>query len=236
MEEALSFFRAFEVWIYLVLGLGGLIYVRKFILAWRELRISAYGLERESAQARLNQSSSMLVFFLILAVMEFVLVTFISPSMPGANPLPTSTIDLLATHTTTLQVEATQTLTDDATLTPLPTTIPGESGCIPGQIMISTPQDAEIVSGVVEVTGTADTPNFGFYKLEMKRPDEDLWATIQAGNEVKNDSKLGDWDTRRLTPGVYQLGLVVVDNEAKSSLPCVVQVNVTISLEGTSAP
>jgi hypothetical protein len=102
--------------------------------------------------------------------------------------------------------------------------------------MISAPQDAEIVSGVVEVMGTADTPNFGFYKLEMKRPDEDLWATIQAGNEVKNDSKLGDWDTRRLTPGVYQLGLVVVDNEAKSSLPCVVQVNVTISLEGTSAP
>jgi len=236
MEEALSFFRAFEVWIYLVLGLGGLIYVRKFILAWRELRISSYGLERESAQARLNQSASMLVFFLILVVMEFVLVTFIAPSMPGANPLPTSTIDLLATHTTTLQFEATQTLADDATLTPLPTTIPGESDCIPGQIMISTPQDAEIVSGVVEIIGTADTPNFGFYKLEMKRPDEDLWATIQAGNEVKNDSKLGDWDTRRLTPGVYQLGLVVVDNEAKSSQPCVVQVNVTIALEGTSAP
>lgn len=102
--------------------------------------------------------------------------------------------------------------------------------------MISSPQDGEIVSGVVEVIGTADILNFGFYKLEMKRPDEDIWATIQAGNEIKNESKLGDWDTRRLTPGVYQLGLVLVDNEAKASLPCVVQLSVTISPEETPGP
>jgi hypothetical protein len=61
MEEALSFFRAFEVWIYLLLGLGGLIYIRKFILAWQELRGAAFGLERENAQTRLNQSASVLV-------------------------------------------------------------------------------------------------------------------------------------------------------------------------------
>ena len=47
MEEAISFFRAFELWIYLLLGLGGLYYLRKFILAWQELQGASFGLERE---------------------------------------------------------------------------------------------------------------------------------------------------------------------------------------------
>ena len=91
------------------------------------------------------------------------------------------------------------------------------------------------MSEVVEVIGTADIPNFGFYKIEMKRPEETIWQTIVAGNEVKVEEPLGLWDTRRLFAGTYQLGLVVVDNEARASAPCVVQVQVTVSVE-TPAP
>ena len=235
MEEALSFFRAFEVWIYLILGLGGIFYVRKFVLAWRELQVAAFGLERESAQGRLNQSASMLVFILVLAVMEFVLVTFIAPSVESASPLPTPTLELFASPTTTLQLETTQTISDSIPTAEFTDTV-GDTNCTPGQIMISYPLEESSISGVVEVMGTANIANFGFYKLEMKRPNETIWATIQAGNQVTIDDKLGDWDTRTLTPGVYQLGLVVVDNEAKTSLPCVVQVNVIPFVEETSTP
>lgn len=235
MEEAISFFRAFEPWIYVILGIGALFYVRKFILAWRELHVAAFGLERENAQARLNTSASLLVFILILAVMEFVLVTYISPSLPNTSLLPTPTIDLLATPSVTLQNEATQTSAGGAP-TAIFTEVPSESNCIPDQIFISSPVDGDIVNDVVELIGTANIPNFGFYKLEMKRPDEDIWATIQAGNQITVNEKLGDWDTRSLTPGVYQIGLVVVDNEAKASQPCVVQVNVTITIQDTENP
>lgn len=227
MEEALSFFRAFEAWIYLLLGVGALYYIRKFILSWGELRVAAFGLEHDSAQSRLNQSASMLVLLLTLTVIEFVLVTFVAPSVPGASPLPTPTLNPLATPTTTLQPQLTQTGEIEATATLFAVNPTAETGCIPGQIMISSPQEGQIVSGVVEVTGTADIPNFGFYKLELKRPSETIWATIQAGNVVTVESKLGDWDTRRLTPGEYELGLVVVDNEAHTSEPCVVKVSVT---------
>jgi hypothetical protein len=102
MDEALRFFRTYEVWIYLLLGLGGLIYLRKFILAWQELRGAGFGLERDSAQARLNQSASALVLLFTLVIIEFVLVSFIAPTMPGATPLLTPTLDLLATSTITL--------------------------------------------------------------------------------------------------------------------------------------
>ena len=226
MEEALSFVRAFEIWIYLILGIGGMFYVWKFAVAWQELRVAAFGLERESAQSRLNQATVMLVLILMIAIFVFVLVTFVAPSIPAANSLPTATLDLLATPTTTMQIEPTQIAEGNPTPSPAVTNTPAETACIPGQIMITSPQNGETVSGVVEIIGTANIPNFGFYKLEMKRPDETVWATISAGNEIVNNAKLGNWDTQQLTPSIYQLGIVLVDNEAKASNPCVVELNV----------
>jgi len=228
MEEAIRFFRAYEVWIYLLLGLGVLIYIRKFILAWQELREAAFGLERESAQARLNQSATMLAMLIALAVSEFFLVSFVAPSMPGAVPLLTPTLDLLATTTSTLPPEEPGITGTSSAATPTPaSTIPsvGE-GCIPGQIIITSPQDGSEISGVVTITGTASIPNFGFFKLEMKRAEESNWLTILAGNEVKVDATLGSWNTSLLSPGDHQLGLVVTDNQGQSQPPCIIQVRV----------
>jgi len=236
MEEALSFFRAFEVWIYLLLGLGGLIYIRKFVLAWQELRGSGFGLERESAQARLNQSASVLVLLLTMTITEFVLVSFVAPSIPGATPLPTATLDLLASPTTTLAATTPQAEAEQPTATLIVVgQIPNEN-CPPGQIEITSPQDGQEVSGLVEVAGTADLPNFGFFKIEMKHPDDTLWETLQAGDKPVQEGKLGDWDTRRLSPGEYQLGLVVSDNTGTASQPCVVQVRVVVPPDQTPGP
>jgi hypothetical protein len=235
MEEALGFFRAFETWIYLLLGLWGLITIRKFLLAWQELRGATFGLERESAQARLNQSASILVLILTMIVTEFIVVSFIAPSMSFPIVLPTSTLDLLATPESTLPPDALQgeaTLSADATLQPEDLSAIS-SGCIAGQVQITIPQNGEELRGVIPVVGTANIPNFGFYKFEIKRPDETTWLTIQAGNAPVNEGKLGDWDTSRLSPGDYQLALVVVDNQAKSSTPCVVQVRVSSPPETT---
>ena len=88
----------------------------------------------------------------------------------------------------------------------------------------------------VPIIGTANIPNFGFYTFEIKRPDETIWFTIQAGNSLVNGGKLGDWAPSRLVPGQYQLGLVVVDNQAQASPACVVQLNVIRTLEATPGP
>ena len=221
--------RAFEAWIYLLLGLGGLFYIRKFILAWQELQDAGFGLERESAQGRVNLAAGMLLLILVLGISVFVLVSFVAPTVPGANPLITPTVDLLATPTTTLPPAATS---QPGEITPTPTQgQSGTSACQPESINILSPAEGQTVSNVVEVIGTADIPNFGFYKIEMKRPEETIWQTIVAGNEVKIEEPLGLWDTRRLFSGTYQLGLVVVDNEARASAPCVVQVQVTVISE-----
>jgi hypothetical protein len=240
MEEALGFFRAFEVWIYLLLLLAGLIYIRKFYSSWQELRGAGFGLERDNAQARLNQAASVIVLLISMAVAEFVLVSFIAPAVPGAEPLLTPTLSLLATPTITLGPESlqlgVQQVVSNTVVAPTPTSPAADNGCVSGKIEVDSPRTGQEVRGVVEVTGTAKIPNFGFYKIEMKRPDETVWLTIQAGNTITQSAKLGDWDTRRLSPGEYQLSLVVVDNQARSSLPCVVQVRVAATIETTPTP
>jgi hypothetical protein len=229
MEEALRFFRTYEIWMYVILVLAGLIYVRKFILAWEELRHSAFGLERESAQSHLNQSAGMLVLLFLMAVAVFVVVSFVAPAFPGSNPLLTPTMDLLASPTTTLVEDNLPdgiTPTVDAMAeTVVPEVIVGE-GCIPSQIMLSEPSEGAEVSGVIVLQGTADIPNFGFYKYEIARPGDTVWLTIQAGREIRSDSDLGQWDTRTLPPGDYMLRLVVTDNQGNSLEPCVIRVRV----------
>ena len=264
MEEALRFFRTYEVWIYLLLGLGGVIYLRKFVLAWQELRGAGFGLERDSAQARLNQAASVMVLVLTMVVMEFVLVSFIAPAFPGAEPLPTPTLDLLATSTITLAAPPSRTpdfafetavaqgtplepLLETAAAqsalltpggpglvgvgTPLPATLAPASGCLPGLVAIAVPVDGQEIRGSVEISGTVNTPDFGFYKFEMRLQDAADWLTILAGNQPKQDAVLGTWNTSLLPPGSYQLGLVVTDNTGKSLPPCIVSVLVAPPLE-----
>jgi len=236
MEEALGFFRAFETWIYLLLGLGGLYYIRRFVQAWQELRSATFGLERESAQVRLNQATSILVLLLTMVVTEFILVSFIAPALPGPIGLPTPTLNLRATPLVTLAAEGSTTGETQTTETPgVIQTVVG-SGCEAGKIEIIIPENGEEISGVVPVVGSANIPDFGFYKFEIKRPEEPTWLTIQAGNAPVAGSKLGDWDTSRLSPGDYQLALIVVDNQARPSTPCIIQVRVALPPALTPGP
>jgi hypothetical protein len=225
MEEALQYFKDYEVFIYLALGIIAVWYVRKFALAWEELREAAFNLEKESAQARLNRAAGMLIFLLILGVAEFALVSFVVPIVPGASPLFTPTLDLLATPSVTL-ADTTQQAFQAVTMTPLPTIQTDSGGCVPGQVMITSPQDGETVSDVVEILGTANIPNFGFYKFEIAAINDTAWQTIQAGDIITTEGKLGFWDTSQLPPGDYALRLVVTDNEGGSPEPCVIQIRV----------
>jgi hypothetical protein len=229
MDEALTFFRTYEMWMYVILLLAGLIYIRRFILAWEELRRAAFGLERESAQSHLNQSAGMLVLLFIMAVAIFVIVSFVAPAFPASTPLQTPTMDLLASPSSTLEDDTLQEQIETPTVDLLSLTatvqVIGE-GCIPGQIMLSDPVDGSQISGVIVIQGSANVQNFGFYKYEVARPGETVWQTIQAGRDIKQESELGQWDTRTMAPGDYMLRLVIVDNQGESLEPCVIRVNV----------
>jgi hypothetical protein len=230
--------------IYFLLGLGGALYVRKFLMAWQDLRGAGFGLERDSAQARLNGAASILVLLLTTVVVVFILVSFIAPAVPGAVPLLTPTLDMLATPTATLAsaagldqtpVAAASEVVGEVPAQPATATPSAGEGCIPDQVAITHPQEGQEIRDSVPLTGTANIPNFGFYKLEMRLQDAPDWQTLLAGNEPKQEGLLGTWNTSLLSPGNYQLGLVVTDNQGTSLPACIVSLRVAPP-QGTPQP
>jgi hypothetical protein len=210
---------SYEPLIYIALAIGGLFAFRRMWRSWREWRDSVYGLEREFALRRLGQATAVAVLILALVFAEFFIATFIAPSLPASDIMATPTLDLLVTPAGTVAPGA-------ATASITQVVPSGMSGCIPDQIIITSPGPGEEVRGVVSIIGTANVPNFGFYKYEIAPMGTQSWATISAGREVKQDSELGVLNTSSLTNGDYFLRLVITDNVGVTLEPCVIAVRI----------
>ena len=233
MVDAIRFLRNYEVYIYVVAGALAVWQVGKFLHAWQELGKAAFGLEREIAQSKLNVAAAFLVLMLLVVVGVFMVVSFVAPAVPGAIPIPTPTLDLLATPTITIPPPAptlSGTNQPGGTLepgaTPQPAALPEENACVTGQVMFNEPKDGQEISDIVTLQGTASIPNFGFYKYEVARPGDSSWLTIGGGRIPVVNGKLGDWDTTTRVPGEYLLRLVVTDNQGNYLPACVIRVRI----------
>lgn len=210
----------YEPLIYIALAIGGLFAFRRMWRSWREWRDSVYGLEREFALRRLGQATAVALFILGLLFAEFFIATFIAPSLPASDILATPTLNLLVTPAGTPLPGSTAL----AITQPVPN---GMSGCVPDKIMITAPKPGgDPVSGTIKITGTADVPNFAFYKYEVAPMGTQNWATIAAKQTPVKDAELGEWNTLPFTNGDYFLRLVIVDNVGTSLEPCVIAIRV----------
>jgi len=215
----------YEPLIYIALAIGGLFAFRRMWNSWREWRDSFYGLEREFALQRLGRATALALLILGLIFAEFFIATFIVPSLPASDILATPTLDLLLTPAATLDPAA----ATQVALSPVaqPSAPPsGMSGCIPDEIMITSPKPGEEVKGTVKITGTANAKNLAFYKYEIAPMGTQNWATVAADRDPVKDGDLGELNTIALTNGDYFLRLVVVDNVGNSLEPCVIALRV----------
>lgn len=165
-----------------------------------------------------------MILILLLFFGELATVSFIVPSLPASFFISTPTINVLATPTGTISAE----LATQIALTPLPVpTLGNTSGCVANKLIITSPKAGSEVSGLVDLTGTVDIPDFGFYKYEVAPLNADTWATIAANRTPIDNGLLGHWDTTTLTPGDYQLRLVVTDTQGQSLPPCIIPLRIT---------
>jgi hypothetical protein len=187
---------------------------------WREWHDAVYSLEREFALTRLGRATAFGFFVLLLFFAEFYVATFIAPSLPASDILITPTLDILATPV--------ETVTPGGVVPLVTSTVQsGMRGCVPDKIMLTAPEPGDEVSATVTLEGTADMPNFGFYKYEIAPVGTTNWATISAGAQPVKDGELGKWDTTTLTNGDYFLQLVIIDNVGKTLEPCIIAIRVT---------
>jgi hypothetical protein len=223
MQVVLLTLDKYEPLIYLGLAFFSLFVFRWLWRAWKEWREAYFGLERELAMRRLAQAVVWSVLILILACSELVIGSFIVPGLPAAALVSTPTVDLLTTPLVGIPDGTPSTLA--ATSVPA-ATAPGSEGCVPGKLEMTFPKPGDTISGKIEILGTVDVPDFGFYKYEFAPAGSDLWATISADRKTKKNESLGTWLTSVLTPGDYQLRLVVTDTQGNVLPPCIIPVRI----------
>ncbi len=221
MDALFRFFVRYEIFIYLILAIGAIFVVRSLWKAWVEWRSAVFGLEKELSFQKVRVSGALFILLVMIGLSQFCLVTFIVPFLPATTFLLTPTADLLLTPVATLSAEA---LTAQLSN---PASPAGSVDCVPGQVMISSPQPGSQVQGKIVISGTVDVPNFGFFKYEYASQGSETWYTIAAGDKTIRDGEVGAWDTSQLVPGDYQLRLLVTDNLGKALPACVIPVRVS---------
>jgi hypothetical protein len=232
--------------IYIALIIGVVFYLREIFSARQELQQSLYTLEREAANSRLWRGIVMLFLLGLIAVAIFVMSNVVAPGLATDTDRVTPTPPFILTTTTptpTFQPTPTRTPrpptlppgtpaptiegAPTATLSPTPPPLPSAS-CPDPNVQIVAPIAGQAFSGAIQIRGTADAPNFAFYKFTLSGPATNN-VTQTAGDVVRTpmrDGVLGAIDTTNLvtSPGVYVLGLVVVDNTGNELPHCTVPI------------
>src|SRR3990172_8375595 len=147
MDQALLLIQAYQTWIYLVLAVAFVLYARNAGLWWRTYRRSEFGLERERARRRIARAGVMGVWVALVAGLTFLAATVLSPSVPAPLPPPPPRGGPRAPP-------------------PLPEAALDASGCLNPSATLTFPTDGSDLSGSVSIQGTADIPNFAFFKYE----------------------------------------------------------------------
>lgn len=225
MLEIIRFFTTYSVLIYLILLVAGIFAFRRILTGRKRTSESVYGLERETARRILAQGVTGLTLIIAFVIIEFIVTIILAPDSPAISMLYTRTINPLKSPSSTF-LPNNQEMTIEKTPEGSQNTL--LKGCIPGQIMISDPKPAATIKGLVKIIGSANIPNFGFYKYEFSLTGVEDWRTVQANREIKVDSELGQWDTREIGPGNYDLRLVVVDSQGNALPACVVPIVIGI--------
>ncbi|NPA31142.1 MAG: hypothetical protein GXO37_03995 [Chloroflexi bacterium] len=214
----LSLLLRYERFLYLLLLVGLLLFIRRAWLAWNDLRSATFRLEEEHARQRLQQS---VIGTLLSATLMLFL--FMASALGGASPAPAEPVPQSAATPGT----GTPPAALDTPTPALPAVEEMESRCDPQRVFIAYPEDGAEIQGEIDIRGTASIENFGFYKVEFAPADQPLFLTIEVGRVPKVDDVLVQaWDTTMLPAGEYLLQLVVVDNTGQPLPPCRVRVRV----------
>lgn len=225
MTEIFRFLRLAEPYIFILLGVVGIVFIRRLISGIVEYKDSLFGLEKDRALRRIISAGGVTILLLLIAVGEFIFIS-IGNENPGAyNIQITSTIDLSSTSTPSLNAASSL---DENNTGEIPTGSNPQSQaalCQPGKVEWNYPNDGDEIRGKLELRGTANILDFGFYQYDYSQ-DNINWNAIAVGTRIVSNDVLGVWDTSLFTPGDYFLRLLVRDNQNNTQPPCIIKISI----------
>lgn len=247
MERVLGILTDYQWWIYGVLGIILLFFLRRALLARREGARSLFKLEQEQARARYGRSVTVSAVILLLMATVFIASNPLLPApSPTPEPSPTETSGPLAAPTLTptplpATITPTATATQPRPTRPTkPTETPGADAtetpvvrppaCPNPNARITSPGLNQAVQGNVPIRGTANIANFQYYKVEVgpgSNPKDHQWTVVGHLHESPvSGGVLETFNSGAYPSGTYTIRLVVVDQTGNYPEPCRVTITV----------
>lgn len=149
---------------------------------------------------------------------------------PTPQPLPTETPTSELLPTDTPVPPTPEPLPTDTPVPPTPIPVPTDTPppvvaaavCPDQRSTITSPGFNQVISGAVQVNGTATHEDFQYYKLEYLVGG--AYNYFDGANGQVASGRLGVLDTTSLPNGAYTIRIVVVDNTGNFPPPCEVPV------------
>ena len=231
-------------YLYLVCGLILIPFLSEVQRARRGQQ-SIFPLEKESATKRLRRAIFGIGLVLCIAAGIYYTSAYVEPTIveleetstatpttsllfptPTSSPAPPTETPTI-TPTATRRPRPTPQEPAESTDTPTPTLEIIAPTCPNPDVRITAPGVNAVLSGNVEIWGSANIENFGYYKFEFQSLSvADEWHHVDDSEQPVSDGLLGHWNVDPLPAGEYLFQLVVVDATGNYPPPCQVRISV----------
>ena len=245
-----------DVWILFLCALGVIWYLIQWTNRQQEYRRSSFHLERERAANERNSALFYLLTFIgIIGLIGWVnwqvaptlpaellmpptpTLRPVNPTQEGIGLTPRATpTPRKAFPTPTPIIAATATLrypafdNDSAVPTPIQELVVEAivEGCT-GGVVISDPASGSILSGGISLFGSAESPTFNYYQIDIRGDQTNMeWLSLLDGsvnapvpNGFLGSANLYNWQT-----GIYQIKLSVFNNDETIAGSCLIQIGI----------
>jgi hypothetical protein len=83
-----------------------------------------------------------------------------------------------------------------------------------------------IVSGLIEIRGTATRPDMQYWKVEYRTETDTTYAALNNSTTAVTDGVLARWSTGTVPNGTYFVRLVIVQKDGNFGTPCEIRIKV----------
>lgn len=239
---ALVFFtEQIAIGLYILAGLGVLVSLRSLVLARQQLGAAQFELQKELANFKVANATTAVLIFIEIGLGVLATAEVIAPTLRANPPKAVTVIERVAEAPFVTAAPGSvlvgtpppnfaegveiQGIEDELnlapfatpTLTPTPVgTIvpdaPAALGCDTPDARLSIPANGMIVFEAVNVVGSANIPDFAFYRFELNGPEtNNVWAKLAEYTVPVIDGNLGQLVPSQLMPGEYKFRLMVFD-------------------------
>jgi len=230
----------YALWIYVLCGIGMVLYLRTALAARKEGGQAIYSLERESAASRIYRSSGMILLLLLIVVGVYALSHYVelpsltvSPiTLPTAAagtptqrpPTPTPGVPTMTVLPTSTRRPLSTAVTVPTTAQGTPATAIAPASCSDPNVQVALPGRGQVINEGIQVRGTAQKDRFDRYEFKFKSQDiADEWHWVETFRTPVSSGDLGFWRTSHLPSGNYLFMLIAIDQSGNSQ-ECIVPV------------